>query len=114
MKPLKTFDLEAVCQELPVAEIKKINKLLILDGAYDFQSAVEGILDNAGFNDATQDECQACEAGIVAALQSVNKVMKSLGIEFEIVEVDLVDTTGWMMVTKGATPKLLVKQLKAA
>jgi hypothetical protein len=40
--------------------------------------------------------------------------MKSLGIEFEIVEVDLVDTTGWMMVTKGATPKLLVKQLKAA
>jgi hypothetical protein len=114
MKPLKTFDLEAVCQELPDAKIKKINKSLILDGAYGFQSAVEGILFDEEFIDATQSEYQACEAGIVNALQSVNKVMKNLGIEFEIVEVDLADTMGWMMVAKGMTPKLLAKKLKAA
>ncbi len=114
MKPLKTFDLEAVCQELPVTDIKKINKSLILDGAYGFQSAVEGILEHAGFLETTDDECQACEAGIVAALQSVNKALKNLGIEFEIVEVDLADTMGWMMVAKGITPTSMVKQLKAA
>jgi hypothetical protein len=40
--------------------------------------------------------------------------MKNLGVDFEIVEVDLVEYTAWMMVAKGQTPKLLIKQLKQA
>ncbi len=40
MKALKFFDLEEVCQELPDAEIKKINKSLILDGAHGYQHAI--------------------------------------------------------------------------
>ena len=114
MKALKFFDLEEVCQELPDAEIKKINKSLILDGAHGYQHAIEGILVNAELDTDNDDLWQACEAGIVATLQSVNTVMKNLGIKFEIVEVDLVEFTAWMMVIKDQTPKLLIKQLKRA
>ena len=114
MKALKFFDLEEVCQEVSVPAAKKLNKSLILDGAYGCQHAIEGILENAKLDSNEEDLWQACEAGIVATLQSVNAVMKNLGINFEIVEVDLVEYTAWMMVVKGQTPKLLIKQLKQA
>ena len=114
MKALKFFDLEEVCQEVSGPAVKKLNKSFILDGAYSCQHAIEGILENAKLDSNDEDLWQACEAGIVATLQSVNAVMKNLGIDFEIVEVDLVEYTAWMMVVKGQTPKLLIKQLKQA
>jgi hypothetical protein len=114
MKALRVFDLEEVCQEVSGPPVKKLDKSFILDGAYGFQHAIEGILENAELDSDNEDLWQACEAGIVATLQSVNAVMKNLGIDFEIVEVDLVEYTAWMMVAKGQTPKLLIKQLKKA
>ena len=114
MKALKFFDLEEVCQEVSDKEAKKLNRSLVLDGAYGCQHAIEGILENAKLDSDNEDLWEACNAGIVAALQSVNSVMKNLGVDFEIVEVDLVEYTAWMMVAKGQTPKLLIKQLKQA
>jgi hypothetical protein len=114
MKAIKTFDLNAVCEELENIEVQlsKINKCLILDGAYGYQCSEEGILNNVGITEPTNSEFDACRAGIEAALQSVNQVMKNLDIEFEIVEVDLVDYIGWMMIVKGQTPKMVAKQIK--
>jgi hypothetical protein len=114
MKAIKTFDLNAVCEELENIEVQlpTIKKCLILDGAYGYQCAEEGILNNVGITKPTDDEYTACRAGVEAALQAVNQVMKNLDIKFEIVEVDLVDYIGWMMIVKGQTPKLVAKQIK--
>jgi hypothetical protein len=92
--------------------IDMINQRLILDGAYGYQSAAEGILNHENFYDITDDEYQACDAGIQAAMRAVNAVLRRMHVDYEIVEVDLADSTGFMLVAEGATAQQVAINIK--
>lgn len=92
--------------------IDMINERLILDGAYGYQYATEGILNHAEFYDVTDDEFQACDAGVQAAMKAVNAVLRRMNVDCEIVEVDLADSMGFMLVAKDATAKQVAKNIK--
>lgn len=92
--------------------IDLINERLVLDGAFGYQHAAEGILTAAEFTDITDSEYEACERGIEATVRSINQVFKNLNINMEIVEVDLAEQMGWMLVEQGAKPKQVAKNIK--
>jgi len=114
MKELRELDINAVFEQMDDldAPIDMINDQLILDGAQGHMFAFEGLLEHAGFTNVTDDEHEAARVGAVGALQSMNEVFRTLGIKLEIVEVDMVDFTCWMLVQEGAEPKQVAKQIK--
>ena len=111
LRNLDVNDMFEVMDELD-CPIDMINERLILDGAYGYQSAAEGILNHAEFYDINDDEYQACDAGIQAAMKAVNATLLRMNVDYEIVEVDLADSMGFMLVAKGATPKQVAKNIK--
>jgi len=42
----------------------------------------------------------------------VNATLRRMNVDYEIVEVDLVESTGFMLVAKGATVKQVAKNIK--
>ena len=111
---LRSLDVNDLFEEMDELDcpIDMINERLILDGAYGYQYAAEGILTKADFYDISQDEYEACEAGIRAALKAVNAAFKRMNAGYEIVDVDLADSMGWMLVAEGATPKQVAKNIR--
>lgn len=111
---LRSLDVNDMFDEMDQLDcpIDMINQRLILDGAYGYQSAAEGILNHAEFYDITDDEYQACDAGIQAAMRAVNAVLRRMHVDYEIVEVDLVDSTGFMLVAEGATAQQVAINIK--
>jgi hypothetical protein len=111
---LRNLDINDVFEEMDELDcpIDMITERLILDGAYGYQSATEGILNHEKFYDITDDEYQACDAGIQAAMRAVNATLLRMNVDYEIVEVDLADSMGFMLVAKGATPKQVAKNIK--
>jgi hypothetical protein len=111
LRSLDVNDMFDVMDQLD-CPIDMINQRLILDGAYGYQSAAEGILNHENFYDITDDEYQACDAGIQAAMRAVNAVLRRMHVDYEIVEVDLADSTGFMLVAEGATAKQVAINIK--
>lgn len=113
MKPLRELDVNELFEEFDEQgyAIDNINGNLILDYPYGNQDYVTGILEGAGFHSITNDELEACDAGIRAALQSVNHQLERMDLGLEIVELDLTDTTSWMIVPLGASAKKIVKSI---
>ena len=111
LRSLDVNEMFEVMDELD-CPIDMINERLILDGAYGYQYATEGILNHAEFYDVTDDEFQACDAGIQAAMKAVNAVLRRMNVDCEIVEVDLADSMGFMLVAKDATAKQVAKNIK--
>ena len=111
---LRTLDVNDMFEEMDELDcpIDMINERLILDGAYGYQYAAEGILNKADFYDISQDEYEACEAGIRAALKAVNAVFRRMNVDYEIVDVDLADAMGFMLVAEGATPKQVARNIR--
>ena len=111
---LRTLDINELFEEMDELDcpIDMINERLILDGAYGYQYAAEGILTKADFYDISGDEYEACDAGIRAALKAVNAVFKRMNLDYEIVDVDLADAMGWMLIAKDATPKQIAKNIR--
>jgi len=111
---LRSLDVNDLFEEMDELDcpIDMINERLILDGAYGYQYAAWGILTKADFYDISQDEYEACEAGIRAALKAVNAAFKRMNAGYEIVDVDLADSMGWMLVAEGATPKQVAKNIR--
>ena len=110
---MRELDVNELCEYLDEDDcpIDCINERLILDGAFGNQSSCEGILENAKFYDISDDEYQACEAGIQGAMRAVNDVFNRMNMGFEIVEVDLCENIAYMLVAKGATPKQVAKSI---
>ncbi len=79
--------------------------------SYGNQDYATGILEGAGFYNISNDEVEACDAGIRAALQSVNYQLERMDLGLEIVQLDMVETTSWMIVPAGASPKKIVKSI---
>jgi hypothetical protein len=111
LRNLDVNDMFEVMDELD-CPIDMINERLILDGAYGYQSATEGILNHAEFYDITDSEYEACDAGIQSAMKAVNAVLRRMHVDYEIVEVDLADSTGFMLVAEGATAKQVAINIK--
>ena len=88
-----------------------INGNLILDYPYGNQDYCTGILEGQGFYNISNDELEACDAGIRAALASVNYQLERMDLGLEVVQLDMVDTTSWMIVPAGASPKKIVKSI---
>jgi hypothetical protein len=111
---LRTLDVNELFEEMDDLDcpIDMINERLILDGAYGYQYAAEGILTKADFYDISGDEYEACDAGIRAALKAVNAVFKRMNLDYEIVDVDLADAMGWMLVARDATPKQIARNIR--
>ena len=114
MQDMRELDVNEVFEHMDEldAPIDMINDQLILDGAQGNMFAFEGLLAHAGFTDITDDEHEAARAGAEGALKSVNEVFRTMGLKLEIVEVDMVDYTCWMLIREGATPKQVAKQIK--
>jgi hypothetical protein len=110
---MRSLDVNELFEYLDEADcpIDCINERLILDGAFGNQSSCEGILENAKFYDISNDEYQACEAGVEGAMRAVNDLFNRMNMGFEIVEVDLCENIAYMMIAKGATPKQVAKSI---
>ena len=113
MKALREVDVNELLEEFDAQgyAIDCINGNLILDYPYGNQDYCTGILEGAGFYNISNDELEACEAGIRASLQSVNYQLERMNLGLEIVEMDMVETTSWMIVPAGASPKKIVKSI---
>ena len=113
MKALREVDVNELFEEFDEQgyAIDCINGNLILDYPYGNQDYCTGILEGQGFYNISNDELEACEAGIRAALQSVNYQLERMNLGLEIVEMDMTDTTSWMVVPVGASPKKIVKTI---
>jgi hypothetical protein len=113
MKALREVDVNELFEEFDEQgyAIDNVNGNLILDYPYGNQDYATGILEGAGFYNISNDEVEACDAGIRAALQSVNYQLERMDLGLEIVEMDMVDTTSWMIVPAGASPKKIVKSI---
>lgn len=111
---LRSLDINEMFDEMDALDcpIDLINERLILDGAYGYQHATEGILNHEKFYDITDDEYAACDAGIQAAMRAVNATLRRMNVDYEIVEVDLAESMGFMLVAKDATPKQAAKNIK--
>jgi hypothetical protein len=113
MKQIRQVDTNEIFEQFDQLgfAIDCINGNLVLDYPWGNQDYCTGILENAGFYDITNDELEACDAGIRAALQSVNYQLEHMGLDLEVIELDLVDTTSWMIVPQDAGPKKIVKSI---
>lgn len=113
MKQIREVDVNELFEEFDEQgyAIDNINGNLILDYPYGNQDYCTGILEGAGFYNISNDELEACEAGIRAALASVNHQLERMGLDLEVIELDLADTTSWMIVPAGASPKKIVRSI---
>ena len=113
MKALREVDVNELFEEFDEQgyAIDNINGNLILDYPYGNQDYCTGILEGAGFYNISNDELEACEAGIRASLQSVNYQLERMNLGLEVVQLDMTDTTSWMIVPAGASPKKIVKSI---
>lgn len=113
MKQIREVDVNELFEEFDEQgyAIDCINGNLILDYPYGNQDYATGILEAQGFHKITNDELEACEAGIRASLQSFNYQLERMNLGLEIVEIDMTDTTSWMIVPQGASPKKIVKSI---
>jgi hypothetical protein len=113
MKALREVDTNELFEEFDEQgyAIDCVNGNLILDYPYGNQDYCTGILEGSGFYNITNDELEACDAGIRAALASVNYQLERMNLGLEIVEMDMVETTSWMIVPAGASPKKIVKSI---
>ncbi len=113
MKALREVDTNELFEEFDEQgyAIDCINGNLILDYPYGNQDYVTGILEGSGFYNVSNDEEYACDAGIRAALASVNYQLERMNLGLEIVQLDMVETTSWMIVPAGASPKKIVKSI---
>jgi len=113
MKALREVDVNELFEEFDEQgyAIDNINGNLILDYPYGNQDYCTGILEGQGFYNISNDELEACEAGIRASLQSVNHQLERMNLGLEIVQLDMTDTTSWMIVPAGSSPKKIVKTI---
>jgi hypothetical protein len=110
---LRELDINELFEEMDALDcpIDMINDRLVLDGAFGYQHATEGILNAADFYDITDSEYEACERGIAATIRSMNQVFERLDLGVELVEVDLAENMGYMIVKRGASLKKIAKNI---
>jgi len=105
-----SFDLNECCDHFDSEKQtnwKKISKFIIADGQ-EFVSTMEKEFD---FEDTTDSEYAAFEAGVRYALAKMNIALDAADLPLEVAEVDLVESMGFMLVRTDDTPESFVKRV---
>ena len=103
------FDLNEACDYFDTdsrASWNKIGKFIVADG----QEYVDVMEQEFDFEDTTDSEYAAFEAGIKYALTKLNAAFDAAGVELEVAEVDLVESMGYMLVRVDDDPESFVKR----
>ena len=104
-----SFDLNEACDHFDTMDQKlwkKIGKFIVADG----QEYVEVMEQEFDFEDTTDSEYAAFEAGVKYALTKMNIALQAAGIDIEVKEVDLVESMGFMLVRTDDEPEDFVKR----
>ena len=105
-----SFDLNEACDFFDTdkqTNWKKISKFIIADGQ-EFVNVMEKEFD---FEDTTDSEYAAFEAGVRYALAKMNSALDDADLPLEVAEVDLVESMGFMLVRTDDTPESFVKRV---
>ena len=106
----RTFDINEACDHFDCekqSNWKKISKFIIADGQ-DYVHVMEKEFD---FEDTTDSEYQAFDAGIRYALSKMNMAFEAAAIDLEIQTADMVESMGFMLVRTDDTPEDFVKRV---
>lgn len=104
-----SFDLNEACDYFDCTDQrawKKIGKFIVADG----QEYVEVMEREFDFEDTTDSEYGAFEAGVKYALTKMNLALEAAGIDVQVCEVDLVESMGFMLVRCDDEPEDFVKR----
>ena len=105
-----SFDLNEACDFFDTdkqTNWKKIGKFIIADGQ-EFVNVMEKEFD---FEDTTDSEYAAFEAGVRYALAKMNSALDDADLPLEVAEVDMVESMGFMLVRTDDTPESFVKRV---
>ena len=105
-----SFDINDACDYFDTesrAAWKKIGKFIVADG----QEYVDVMEREFDFEDTTDSEYAAFEAGVRYALTKVNLAFEAAGVELEICSADLVEAMGFMLVRVDDDPETFVKRV---
>ena len=104
------FDLNEACDHFDCekqSNWKKINKFIVADGQ-EYGQIME---DEFNFDETTDAEYQAFDAGVQYAMTKINAAFEAAGLELEIQSVDLVEALGYMLTRVDDDPESFVKRV---
>ena len=105
-----SFDINECCEHFDSekqSNWKKIGKFIIADGQ-DYMHIMEKEFD---FEDTTDAEYMAFEAGVKYVLTKMNIAFEAAGVDLEVKEVDLVESMGFVLVRTDDEPEDFVKRV---
>ena len=106
----RTFDINEACDHFDCekqSNWKKISKFILADGQ-DYTTVMEKEFD---FEDTTDAEYQAFDAGIKYVLTKLNMAFEAAAIDLEVQQADLVESYGYMLVRTDDTPEDFAKRV---
>lgn len=105
-----SFDINECCDHFDSekqSNWKKIGKFIVADGQ-DYVNVMETEFD---FEDTTDSEYMAFEAGVKYALTKMNLAFEAAGLDLEVKTADLVESMGYMLVRCDDEPEDFVKRV---
>ena len=104
-----SFDLNDACDYFDCTDQrawKKIGKFIVADGQ-EYLNVMETEFD---FEDTTDSEYAAFDAGVKYAFTKLNAALEAAGVDLEIKEIDLVEAMGFLLVRTDDEPEDFVKR----
>lgn len=105
-----SFDINECCEHFDSekqSNWKKIGKFIVADGQ-DYMHIMETAFD---FEDTTDAEYMAFEAGVKYVLTKMNIAFEAAGVDLEVKEVDLVESMGFVLVRTDDEPEDFIKRV---
>jgi hypothetical protein len=103
------FDMDDACDHFDTMDQKnwkKIGKFIVADGQ-EYLNVMETEFD---FEDTTDSEYAAFDAGVKYAFTKLNAALEAAGVDLEIKEIDLVEAMGFLLVRTDDEPETFVKR----
>ena len=103
------FDMDEACDHFDTMDQKnwkKIGKFIVADG----QEYVDVMENRFDFEDTTESEYAAFDAGVKYAFSKLNVAFQAAGVDLEIKEIDLVEAMGFLLVRTDDEPEDFVKR----
>jgi len=105
-----SFDINECCDHFDCEDQKhwkKINKFIVADG----QEYVQIMEKEFDFEDTTDAEYLAFDAGVKYALTKMNVAFEAAGIDLQVCQADLVESMGFVLVRADDEPEDFVKRV---
>ena len=105
-----SFDLNEACDHFDCekqSNWKKIGKFIVADGQ-EYVNVMEKEFD---FEETTDSEYMAFEAGVKYALTKMNIAFEAAGLDLQVCETDLVESMGFVLVRADDEPEDFVKRV---